>query len=53
MIKRDLFVAPIKIRERLPEKCDATTPEIKIIRDVVDTLFLTTVAVEPTFVAFL
>ena len=39
-------------RERLSEKM-CTRQSRKVIWDMIDTLFLTTVAVEPTFVAFL
>ena len=39
-------------RERLSEKM-CTRQSRKVIWDMINTLFLTTVAVEPTFVAFL
>ena len=39
-------------RERLSEKM-CTRQSRKVISDMINTLFLTTVAVEPTFVAFL
>ena len=38
-------------RERLAEKMCTRQPR-KLIWDMINTLFLTTVAVEPTFVAF-
>ena len=39
-------------QERLSKQCTRDNPE-KVIWDMINTLFLITVAVEPTFVAFL
>ena len=46
LLKMQLF------RERMSEK-KCTRQSRKVISDMINTLFLTTVAVEPTFVAFL